>query len=287
VPAFDISTLTHAVELEPGSVGRVDFNVQSQITKTVFARADLEPDPANTAAIGSWLSVDGGKHERRFEATAAEKYTVLVAAPADASPGSYLFRLRTLATSEPASEYQVLSEPVEVTIKPLVPAFDITTVPQAVEIEPGGVGNVGFTVQSQITKPLVARAELEADETNTVAIAPWLAIDGGTEERRFEAAATEKYTTIVSVPADAKPGKYAFSLRIVTTSANASAVPHQSEPVALTVTARQRNWWRIAAIALAGVDALLLVAAIVLLAQRLMPVAARLLEQSTALGLAL
>jgi hypothetical protein len=260
VPAFDISTLTHAVELDPRTAGRVDFNVQSQIAKTVFARADLEPDGANTVAIGSWLSVEGGKHERRFEATAAEKYTVLVSPPADAVPGTYLFRLRMVTTSESASEFQALSEPVEVTVKPLVPVFAISTPTPAMELDPGGTGRVEFAVQNQINEAISARAELEPDAANPAAIAPWLAVEGE-PERRFEAAAAETYMVLISAPADAVAGAYAFRLRMVTTSETVSTFEYLSEPVAVALKAPARNWWRIVAIALAVVNVALLLAA--------------------------
>jgi hypothetical protein len=260
VPAFDISTLTHAVELDPGSTAQVDFNVQSQLEKAVYARADLEPGTAN-AAVGAWLSVADKPSERKFEATAAEKYSIVIKVPPDAAAGTYTFRLRMVTTSESASEFQHVSEPVEVTVKPLVPVLAIDTPTALVELAPGGAARVEFTVQSQIDKPVSAHAELKPDAANPAAIDAWLAVEGNEQDRRFEARGAERYAVTVSAPAKAAPGTYTFQLRMVTTGQPASDFQYLSEPVAATVRAAPRNWWPIVAIALGVVNLALLVTA--------------------------
>jgi hypothetical protein len=103
---FAITAQPPTVRLTPDGSGAVTFTV----SYTGAARADAVPFPAHanlvpqTPAIAPWLALEGPSG-RRFAPNSTEVYTVTVALPADAAPGTYAFRLDMVGDENPDEQY--------------------------------------------------------------------------------------------------------------------------------------------------------------------------------------
>ena len=113
MPAFDITTTTSEVTLTNGK-GRVEFTVTNTTGRHIIARADVEPTGTTDK---DWLEVEG-RQERQFADKAAEKIAVVVAVPGATPAGIYGFRIRMVATSESASEFNQAGEPIAFKVPP-------------------------------------------------------------------------------------------------------------------------------------------------------------------------
>jgi hypothetical protein len=89
---FDITAATNTIRLNAQRRGEASFTVFNNSGRALRARATLV---AQTPATASWLTLDGA-NERDFAVAATEQFTVQIAAPPDAAPGVYTFRLDAL-----------------------------------------------------------------------------------------------------------------------------------------------------------------------------------------------
>jgi PASTA domain len=104
-PVFAITVASSSVTLDSKRQGKASFTVTNVSGRTLRGRARLEtPDPA----AAPWLSIEGDA-ERDFPVTTTQQptqqYTVDLAVPDTAAPGSYSFRLDEVGVQNPDEQY--------------------------------------------------------------------------------------------------------------------------------------------------------------------------------------
>ena len=86
---FDITAATNTIRLNAQRRGEASFTVFNNSGRAVRGRATLV---ALTPVAAPWLTLEGA-NERDFAVAATEQFTVHIAAPPEAVPGTYTFRL--------------------------------------------------------------------------------------------------------------------------------------------------------------------------------------------------
>ncbi len=86
---FDITAATNTIRLNAQRRGEASFTVFNNSGRAVRGRAMLL---ALTPVAAPWLTLEGA-NERDFAVAATEQFTVHIAAPPEAVPGTYTFRL--------------------------------------------------------------------------------------------------------------------------------------------------------------------------------------------------
>jgi hypothetical protein len=94
---FDITAATNTIRLNAQWRGEAAFTVFNNSGRALRGRALVVPA---SPAIAPWLTLDGTS-ERDFAVAATEQFTVQIAAPPDAAPGVYTFRLDALDVALP------------------------------------------------------------------------------------------------------------------------------------------------------------------------------------------
>src|SRR5689334_11240358 len=94
---FDITAATNTIRLNAQRRGEAAFTVFNNSGRALRGRALVVPA---SPAIAPWLTLDGTS-ERDFAVAATEQFTVQIAAPPDAAPGVYTFRLDALDVALP------------------------------------------------------------------------------------------------------------------------------------------------------------------------------------------
>jgi hypothetical protein len=86
---FDITAATNTIRLNAQRRGEASFTVFNNSGRALRGRATLV---ALTPVVAPWLTLEGA-NERDFAVAATEQFTVHIAAPPEAVPGTYTFRL--------------------------------------------------------------------------------------------------------------------------------------------------------------------------------------------------
>jgi hypothetical protein len=86
---FDITAATNTIRLNAQRRGEASFTVFNNSGRALRGRATLV---ALTPVAAPWLTLEGA-NERDFAVAATEQFTVHIAAPPEAAPGTYTFRL--------------------------------------------------------------------------------------------------------------------------------------------------------------------------------------------------
>jgi hypothetical protein len=94
---FDVTAATNTIRLDAQRRGEAAFTVFNNSGRALRGRATLV---AATPAIVPWLALEGA-NERDFDVAATQQFSVQIAAPPDAAPGVYTFRLDALDVALP------------------------------------------------------------------------------------------------------------------------------------------------------------------------------------------
>jgi len=94
---FSVTAASNSVSLDAQRRGQAPFTVFNASGRPIRGRARLA---AESPQASGWLSLAGAA-ERDFPIAGAEQYTVHIAAPRDAEPGSYAFRLDVVGVENP------------------------------------------------------------------------------------------------------------------------------------------------------------------------------------------
>ncbi|MCK6547511.1 hypothetical protein L6R52_16805 [Myxococcota bacterium] len=131
-------------------------------------------------------------------------------------------------------------------------SFDITLKTEALGLEAGKAGEVGLTVKNASGAPQRAVVRLAAKDEATKS---WLALEGEVE-RLFSHDRTDDVAVRVTVPASAAPGRYTFTVKVVSV-ANPDEDFAESAAIAIDVAAappppppppRKFPWWIVAVV---------------------------------------
>ncbi len=95
--SFSVTTSTNTVLLDLNRRGRATFTVSNISGHSTRGRARLTPQNPEAA---SWLTL-GGETEREFPIASTQLFTVAIAVPTNATPGSYVFRLDMVGVENP------------------------------------------------------------------------------------------------------------------------------------------------------------------------------------------
>src|SRR5689334_10789021 len=94
---FTITTGSNTVVLNADRRGEAAFTVTNISGRPLRGRG--VPQPLGATGAG-WLSI-AGQAERDFDIGTTQQYSVQVAVPPDAAPGSYTFRLDAVGVTNP------------------------------------------------------------------------------------------------------------------------------------------------------------------------------------------
>jgi hypothetical protein len=98
---YTITTPSTAIKVLVGGQADVVYTVKNQTGRSVLTRAGVSPFPPTPP---DWFTIVG-EAERVFPPGGAEAFTVRVAIPGGATPGSYAFRLDAVAADRPDEDW--------------------------------------------------------------------------------------------------------------------------------------------------------------------------------------
>jgi hypothetical protein len=98
---FTITAATSSLHLDAQRRAEASFTISNDSGRFIRGRALLVPqDPAAAA----WFAL-AGEAEHDYPVAGTQQYTVQIAVPPDAAPGTYSFRLDAVGTGNPDEEY--------------------------------------------------------------------------------------------------------------------------------------------------------------------------------------